>query len=305
MKRTAAARRLGALLAGTVLVVAALCATAPAQAAGRLPAIEPRGPGLNIPGSFPWFDLITDDLTASRVFYGAVFGWTFRSLGSGEMDYTVISLNGHPIGGMLVPAGRRPVAARWLPLISVADPAVAARFTQLRGGKVLVAPADVPDRGIHAVLSDPQGAVFGVLHSSSGDPPDAPVADGDFFWVDLFTTDPAKAADFYSRLAGYDEYESPTAIRGVDRLVLAAAGYARAGIVPLPAPQLRPGWLPYVQVDNVGAALSRATHAGGRVVVAPSPGVLDGQLAVIADPRGGLIGIVDWIDAATPPGAGK
>lgn len=305
MKRSAAGPSTGAWLAGAALALAVLCAAPPATAAGHLPAVNPQGPAVSIPGSFPWFDLITDDLTTSRVFYGAVFGWTFRSVEWGESGYTVISLNGHDIGGMLVPAGPRPVAARWLPLISVADTAAAARLAQRKGGKVLVAPADVPGRGTHAVLADPQGAVIGVLHSSSGDPPDAPVADGDFFWVDLFTTDPAKAAAFYSELAGYHTRESATELRRVDRLTLSSAGYARAGVEPLPQPQLRPGWLPYVQVDNVDATLSRATHAGGRIVLAPSAGLLNGQLAIIADPRGALLGIVDWADAATTPGAGR
>jgi len=32
-------------------------------------------------------------------------------------------------------------------------------------------------------------------------------------------------------------------------------------------------------------------------VVAPKPGLLGGNLAVIADPGGGVIGIVNWVDA--------
>jgi len=43
--------------------------------------------------------------------------------------------------------------------------------------------------------------------------------------------------------------------------------------------------------------------SGGRVVMAPRPDLLDGNVAVIADPRGGVIGIVNWHDEAPRPGA--
>ena len=172
-------------VAAALPLAASVCAAAPI-----LPPINAAGPGPSIPGSFVWFDLITDDIAASRAFYGAVFGWTFRSLGEGTAAYTAIQLGQSDIGGMLVPAGERPAQARWISLISVADPAAAARLVERKGGKVLVPPAVVPQRGTHAVLADPEGAVFGVVRSSTGDPPDVAVPDGDFFWVDLFVAIP-------------------------------------------------------------------------------------------------------------------
>ena len=279
-----------------LLILAACAWLAPLPRAAAAPPLPPLNNVTQpqIVGSFPWFDLLTDDLTTSRVFYGAVFGWTFRSLGLGEAAYTVISLGKHDIGGMLVPDGPRPVAARWLPLISVADPAAAAQFTLRHGGRILVPPTEVSQRGTHAVLADAQGAVFGVLRSSTGDPPDAPVADGDFFWVDLVTSDPAKAAAFYHELFGYQVHATDPGRAAAGRLILSSAGFARAGIAPLPVSSLHPGWLPYVLVDDVAAAVARATHAGGRVALAPREDLLDGQLAIIADPRGGLLGLINW-----------
>lgn len=284
------------LWARLLMITACIAPLAPMQHASAAPPLPPLNNVAQpqIVGSFPWFDLITDDLTTSRVFYGAVFGWTFRSLGMGETAYTVISLGKQDIGGMLVPEGPRPVAARWLPLISVADAAAAAQFTLRHGGRILVPPTEVSQRGTHAVLADAQGAVFGVLRSSSGDPPDAAVAEGDFFWVDLFTQDPAKAATFYRGLFGYRVRQIEPQQGGAGRLILSSAGYARAGIAPLPNTSLHPGWLPYVLVNDVAGAVMRATHAGGRVAVAPRDDLLDGQLAVIADPRGGLLGVINW-----------
>ena len=270
---------------------AAALGGAPVHAAPPLPPINSPVPAPHIAGSFVWFDLVTDDLGASAAFYGAVFGWTVRSAGPA---YRVIRLGAHDIGGMLVPDGSRPANARWIALISVADVAKAAQFAAREGGKVLVAPFDAPQRGTHALLADPRGAVFGVLRSSTGDPADAPVPHGGFFWADLFTPDPARDAVFYRDLFGYQLSEAPHEPNAPARVMLSAAGYARAGVAALPQPELLPGWLPYVLVDDVPAAIRRTLAAGGQVRLAPSAGLLDGRLAVIADPRGALIGIVDW-----------
>jgi predicted enzyme related to lactoylglutathione lyase len=80
----------------------------------------------------------------------------------------------------------------------------------------------------------------------------------------------------------------------VKRAVLASGGYARAGIAPLPASVKQPGWLPYVLVNDVAATLAKVRAAGGRVLVEPRAELLDDNLAVIADPSGGVIGIVNW-----------
>jgi predicted enzyme related to lactoylglutathione lyase len=267
-----------------------MCA-APLHAAPPLPPINTPTSAPHISGSFVWFDLVTDDLNASAKFYGTVFGWSVRSAGPA---YRVIRLGNRDIGGMLVPDGSRPASARWVALISVPDVNVAAKYTLRQGGKVLVPPFDAPQRGTHALLADPRGAVIGVLHSSTGDPPDAPVAVGDFFWADLFTPDPAKDALFYRDLVGYQLSDAPQDPNAPARVLLSAAGFARAGVAALPQPELRPGWLPYVLVDDVPGAVRRTLASGGQVRLAPSPGLLDGRLAVIADPRGALIGIVDW-----------
>lgn len=287
------------------VLVAGAIGAASLQAAPSLPPVNAVPSQLAAPGNFIWFDLVTDDVAASRSFYGALFGWTFRSTGSSASDYTVVSLGQRDIGGMLRPEAAVAPRARWISLMSVTDPSAAARLTVARGGKVLVAPAAVPHRGTHALLADAEGAVFGVLRSSTGDPVDTPVPDGDFFWVDLFSRDPARAAAFYRELAGYEVYPSELEAPGGARLVLAAGGLARAGVAPLPRTDLRPGWLPYVLVADVAAATQRAVAAGGRVLLAPRPDVLDSQLAVVADPRGGVIGLVNWRAGEPAAGAPK
>jgi predicted enzyme related to lactoylglutathione lyase len=151
-----------AVIASVLLVLA--CGASAAELA--FPSIGTAGK--YYPGKFIWFDLVTNDLSAARQFYGAVFGWQFRTIGPAPASYTLIEDQGHSVGGMFMrapPPGAK-ASARWLALISVSDPAQAARYVEQHGGKVIVPPASLPGRGTHALFRDPQGAVFGVTPRS-------------------------------------------------------------------------------------------------------------------------------------------
>ena len=253
-------------------------------------------PGQRFPGRFIWFDLATENPNGARVFYAAVFGWTVREVAGAPRQYALFDNGAGKVGGMFGYA--RPtdakVGARWLSLMSVADAAKAAEVVRARGGQVIVEPTAVPGRGRHAVFRDPEGAIFGVLEAEGGDPPDTPVVDGDVFWLDLFSHDPAKAAAFYAAVGGYAVESGQVA--GRVRTILSSNGIARAGITRLPLGRDRPGWLPYILVQDIRATLERARKAGGKIIMPPRADILDGNLAVIADPEGGVIGVLDWVD---------
>ncbi len=262
-------------------------------------AAAPLGPdgtaGQAFPGKFIWFDLATDDPAGARTFYGAVFGWTFTPVKDAPASYTLIENETGKVGGLFKHARPKDAkaGARWLSLLSVRDAAAATRLVREHGGGVLLEPKAIAGRGTHAVFRDPEGAVFGVLAAEGGDPPDTPVEDGDVFWLDLFAHDPAKEAAFYAAIAGYQVDVGEVA--GRTRTLLSTDGVARAGVAALPAGADKPGWLPYILVSDVPATLARVVSSGGRVVVAPKPDLLGGNLAVIADPSGGVIGIVNWV----------
>jgi len=276
-------------LAALVAAFATLCAHASA--------LGPDGePGRVHPGKFTWFELATEDPVAARAFYATVFGWRFRDAPGTPTPYEIIEGKAGKVGGLFRrarPTGA-PVGARWFGLISVANPSATADYVRAHGGEVIQPPSKVTGRGTHAVFRDPQGAVFGVLAASDGDPPDDPVIDGEVFWMDLFTTAPGDASRFYSGLAGYQAIEARTE-SGRSRWLLSSEDVARAGIVALPPGRNGPGWLPYVLVEDVGDTMKRARAAGGKVLVEPRADLLDRNLAVIADPLGGAIGIVNWV----------
>ena len=270
-------------------------ATALAQSAPPLPPLNETPSGISLPGKFTWFDLATPAIESQKSFYGDVFGWSYRTPGRSEDAYTLILNRGQAIGGMFnyEPPGGEQDGAAWIVLMSVDDPDAAVKSVQSGGGRVEIQPATVPNRGRHALFRDPAGAMFGVLKSSSGDPPDAQVEIGGILWVDLYARDVDAMAGFYSGLAPY-EIEKREMAQDIFRTLLNAHGMPRAGIVPVDEEANRSAWVPYVRVDDVEATLEKVVAGGGFAIVPPDQQLLDGNIAVFVDPNGGVTGIVKW-----------
>jgi len=271
----------------------------PVLAAALLPSLNPGPSELRLPGKFIWFDLASPDLGQQESFYRRLFGWTYRPVAGTGGDYVIVQNEGRDIAGMFsfVPGDGSMDSANWITLMSVGDADQAARTVRANGGKVTVSPADVPNRGRHALFEDPGGAVFGVLQSSSGDPPDRQAAIGDIIWVDLFALDPDQARAFYLRLAPY-ETELRQVTDTLSRTLLYSQGAARASIIPVADDANRSSWVPYVRVNDVDATLQKVVDGGGFAIVPPDPDVLDGNLAIFVDPNGAVLGIVKWDYAA-------
>jgi predicted enzyme related to lactoylglutathione lyase len=179
--------------------------------------------------------------------------------------------------------------------MSVTDVAAAARQVQANGGSELIAARVVEGRGDMALVADPDGAPIGLIRSSSGDPPDVMAGVGEWIWALYQSPDASRAAAFYQDLAGY-EVQRDDRFQNAPHFILAAEGFARASLVEIPADRtaLKPEWLYFVRVRDIGASLARATALGGTVIVQPNPSVLEGRIAVIADPRGAALGLMEW-----------
>jgi hypothetical protein len=181
--------------------------------------------------------------------------------------------------------------ARWVGLVSVTDVEAAAERVTGGGGKVVMAPATLGQRGKAALFSDPEGAEFGVIDSATGDPEDYTGDDNQWLWIELWADDPAKMATFYQRVAGYEVLEGsiPGESSGFH---LAAGGYARAGILPKPA-KVPTTWVPYIRVKSVADTLAKARTAGGAVVMEPTA-AHGTSVALLLDPTGAPVAVAEW-----------
>ena len=284
------------LVACAWMVICAVRSTS-AQEPPILPPLSSVSNSPRLPGKFVWADLVTDNVAVARNFYGELFGWTFRPAGG----YTVASNDERPLAGFIQrerPAGRPEARPRWFGYVSVRNVVKAVRNVTGAKGRVVAEPRKLLDRGEQAILADPEGALFGVIRSSGGDPPDFMAEPGDWIWIQLLSRDAKKAAEFYRTLAGYEVLENSGGNKASD-YVLTSEGYARATIRTIPAgrEQVRPGWLPFVRVKHLGESLARVKQLGGAVRLAPKPEVFEGKVAVIADPTGAAIGLMEWSDS--------
>ena len=115
-------------------------------------------------GAFSWTELTTSDPKAARAFYGKLLDWQFQDMDMGKSTYTVINVGGQGIGGITaVPPNAKGMPPTWGSYITVNDvDAVVARVAGL-GGKVLLAPMDIPTVGRFATIMDPQGATISLI----------------------------------------------------------------------------------------------------------------------------------------------
>lgn len=119
-------------------------------------------------GAYSWAELNARGIDQAKRFYGKAFGWTTKDspMGEGMGDYSEFQLAGESVaGGMemntMVPAQ---VPSYWTVYFGTRDVDASFKKALDLGAKEMVAPADFPG-GRFAILSDPQGAMFGLLSS--------------------------------------------------------------------------------------------------------------------------------------------
>lgn len=290
-------RKLLAGLAGLTLALLGSAATRAAAPQAYWPPITDPPTGTYTPGKWVWAELLTRDVGRAAEFYGKVFGWTFETYGPKDdaKTYTLVSSGGRPIGGMvfLNPRDRSMKPdARWIGLVSVNDVKTVEGRVLNAGGKVLMPPRALGTRGDAALFADPEGALFGVIHSSTGDPEDYLGDENSWLWSELWADDTAAMARFYSTIGGYEVEQG--ALVGEDRgYHLAAGGYARAGILPKPLPNTPTTWIPYLRVHSVDETAAKAKDAGGRVLIEPMQ-AHGTRVALLMDPTGAPFAIAEW-----------
>lgn len=115
------------------------------------------------------------------------------------------------------------------------------------------------------------------------------------WWHELNTWEPDQARQFYSVTLGWDF--QPTTLPGGTRYWVAhKEGRAVGGLFQLTEPDfvgIPAHWMTYLAVDDITGAEIRAEQAGGEILrpVFRLRGV--GRLAVVSDPSGAVIGLIE------------
>jgi predicted enzyme related to lactoylglutathione lyase len=116
---------------------------------------------------------------------------------------------------------------------------------------------------------------------------DASVIDyqGRFVWYELITTDFAAARAFYTKVMGWGAQDA--SMPHMAYTFFTVGNTPASGLTGLPEAArkagMRPGWLGYVAVDDVDAAVDRIRRLGGAVHVPPTNLLDVSRFAIVAD----------------------
>ena len=299
-----------------------------------------------IPGVPCWVDASEQDPAATLDFYGGLFGWEFedampegsdskyfiargQAASSSIFDTSGAKLSGDVAGVRSIPEGAPPVPM-WNTYFWVDSADDAASKVRDAGGGVMVEPFDFMDACRMALVTDPEGALFGLWeareHKGAGlvnDP-------GAVVFNNLNTRDVEGAKSFYGSVFGWQtgsigggaegwtlpgygdwlEREHHPGLREQMAAADAPQGFEDVvgSIVPLgdDQPDTPPHWSVTFAVDDADATAAKAAELGGTVIVPPfdAPWSTDTytiRMAVIADPQGATFSASKFIPHMDEP----
>ncbi len=252
------------------------------------------------PGTFSWVDLGTDDPEAAKAFYVALFGWQTEDVPMGTGGpYTMCTLgdgvvcaiygreaaqgpSGPQSGGQGPPA--------WLSYVTVADADATVAQARAAGAMAAQDAFDVFDAGRMAVVQDPAGAHFALWQPGTSIGATLVNVPGAFCLNQLNTSDPERAAAFYTEVFGWR----------IEQVATEPAPYwgiwngpgLNGGMMALPPDAPASHWLLYFASDDIDATAARTGELGGRVLVPPVE-VPGGRIAVAMDPSGATFAFLD------------
>jgi predicted enzyme related to lactoylglutathione lyase len=242
-------------------------------------------------GDFVWYELMTLDAKAAIDFYAHVLGWTASPFGD---DYTMFANAEGPLAGVSVlPEEAKQMGTRphWVSHVQVANvDATVAEATKL-GGRLYFGPADIPDIGRFAAIGDPDGAPIHVFTPTRAMDTRDRRRHGAFVWHELLAVAHERAFAFHSQLFGWKKVRDHAMGPMGNYLIYGNGGSDLGGMFTKPKEVPATMWMHYIQVDDLGAALARATARGAKVLSGPMEVPGGAHIVQLADPQGAAISL--------------
>lgn len=239
---------------------------------------------------FCWHGLITTDVAKTSAFYPEVLGWKLEEAPMGDGTATMFSAGGVPFAHYMAPP-MPGMPTFWENYLRVDDVAATTEAAVKNGSKVLMAPTDIPP-GRFSVITSPSGAVLSLFHEA--DPETAqhhPGGLGGVYWVELHSHDVDADLKWLKATFGFEIGEMPMD-KGGTYYLLNVGQEGRGGVVQAMEQSAPSMWLTWFQVDDVDAAFARVKQHGGQAYTEVMEMTGVGRMAVVADPTGGVFGII-------------
>ncbi len=250
--------------------------------------------------TFVWYELMTPDTEAAKVFYGDLIGWQAQDMAMPGMNYTLFKVGDAQVAGLMTlgqDAKDRGVPPCWTGYIGVDDvDAKTAEFVAA-GGAVHHGPDEIPGVGRFSVVADPQGAVVCLFKPAPGYPPAPelpPRTPGRVGWRELYTADLEGAVSFYTAHLGWSKREAmdmgemgPYQLYAVDD-----GPEPDGGMMKRPPGMPVSAWTFYFNVPDINVAVDKIKAAGGKVLHGPVGIPGGGWIAQAMDPQGAMFAVL-------------
>jgi predicted enzyme related to lactoylglutathione lyase len=108
-------------------------------------------------------------------------------------------------------------------------------------------------------------------------------------WIDLYTSDAARAKDFYGRLLGWTTMDPGAEYGGY--AIFQSDGKAIGGCMEFMGEGVPDVWTTFLHSDDADRTVAAVREHGGQVVVEPMDVTENGRMAMVVDPGGAGVGI--------------
>ena len=162
------------------------------------------------------------------------------------------------------------------------------------GGNTLTPPTSVGDRGTLAVVEGPTGALFAMVQTAEGDPPESEPRVNGFLWDEIWTDNVSVATGFYKDVFGFEREDHDIADSERTYHVFRNGGTPRAGLLAHPFDGERSAWVNYLRVDDPAAITAQVESLGGNVLVEAQARAIGGTVALVTGPSGAAIALQTW-----------
>src|SRR4051812_13687585 len=110
-----------------------------------------------------------------------------------------------------------------------------------------------------------------------------------FVHIELMSTDVSKVKGFYGKLFDWQLEDMP--MPGMDYTMIKVGDGTGGGMMKNPMPNGSSLWVPYVLVDDAGAATQKAKSLGASVMKEQMDIPGKGSFTIISDPAGAMLGL--------------
>ena len=230
--------------------------------------------------------LHTRNIAAASTFYRALFGW---------------DVDGDETWASFMWRGERVAAARrvehgddgWIPLVGADDVDITTRAAVAAGGTSIETAASGPDGTPLSVISDPDGAIFGVCATSGRHVATLTEGAGAMWWVEALTNAPDVLQAFYGDLFQWRFASRPLSPHPL-YVTCSRGSEPVAGLLPIgPEWGVRPRWQILFEVEQLDRAVDQVQAAGGRAEFGPLDVPQAGRLTSVRDADGALFVLVE------------